>query len=183
MAIAEIASANTIAMIIAVNIFGVAEGLRPNAVMLAKALAMMTEMGPRTHKLKIKTKATFRDIVFLNQSTVHSRRSTEKLKQKNLILSQPENSVVRGLWTVDCGLFFCLLHDRGHLVSLDLNDPAKYRNFLLVNEYYTTNQATQKGFMEREDFKDTELSGKDRGVRPAFKDNFLRGADEDVDHN
>ncbi len=64
MAIAEIASANTIAMIIAVNILGVAEGLRPSAVMLAKALAMMTEIGPRIHRLKINTKATLRDIKF-----------------------------------------------------------------------------------------------------------------------
>ena len=61
-AITAIAIANTIAITMAVNIFGVAEGLRPNAEILAKALAIITAMGPRIHKLNIRTKATFRDI-------------------------------------------------------------------------------------------------------------------------
>lgn len=56
------AIANTIAITIAVNILGVAEGLRPRAEILAKALAIITAMGPRMHKLNIKTKATLRDI-------------------------------------------------------------------------------------------------------------------------
>lgn len=61
-AITAMATAKTIAMTMAVNILGVAEGLRPSAEMLAKALAIMTAMGPIIHRLNIKTSAIFLDI-------------------------------------------------------------------------------------------------------------------------
>lgn len=56
-------TANNMAITRAVNILGAAEGLRPRAEMLAKALAMMTAMGPRMHKVKINTNAMFRDML------------------------------------------------------------------------------------------------------------------------
>jgi hypothetical protein len=62
-AITPIESAKTIAITMAVKIFGVADGLRPKAVMLAKALAIKTAMGPKMHKLKIMTRAAFLDMI------------------------------------------------------------------------------------------------------------------------
>ncbi len=65
MAIAATARAKMIAITMAVKIFGVADGFRPKAVMLANALAMMTKIGPMMHRLKIRTSAAFRDIPLL----------------------------------------------------------------------------------------------------------------------
>lgn len=65
MAINAKASANAKAMIIAVKIFGAAEGLRPNEIMLAKALAANTAQGPIIHKVNIIVSAIFLSIVYM----------------------------------------------------------------------------------------------------------------------
>ena len=62
MAIKAKASANAKAMIIAVNIFGAADGLRPSEIMLAKALAAKTAHGPIMHKVNIIVRAIFLSI-------------------------------------------------------------------------------------------------------------------------
>ena len=55
-------SANASAMIIAVKIFGAAEGLRPREIMLAYALAANTAHGAKIQKLKIIVNAKFLSI-------------------------------------------------------------------------------------------------------------------------
>ncbi|HAJ57348.1 MAG TPA: hypothetical protein DCL35_06225 [Candidatus Omnitrophica bacterium] len=56
------ATAKSIAITMAVNIFGVADGLRPRAVMLAKLEATSTAIGPNIHRLKISTSDIFLSI-------------------------------------------------------------------------------------------------------------------------
>lgn len=63
------ASANTKAIIIAVNIFGAADGLRPSEIILAKALAAKTAHGPIIHKVNITVRAIFRSILLPKYST------------------------------------------------------------------------------------------------------------------
>lgn len=53
-------------MIIAVNILGAAEGLRPREVMLAKALAAKTAQGPNMHSVKIIVSAKFLSILYVD---------------------------------------------------------------------------------------------------------------------
>jgi hypothetical protein len=55
------------AMIMAMKIFGAAEGFRPSDVMLAKELAANTAQGPSTQNIKMMTSATLR----LMDSTAH----------------------------------------------------------------------------------------------------------------
>lgn len=54
------ASAKAMAMIMAMKIFGAAEGFRPSDVMLAKELAANTAQGPSTQNTKMMTNATLR---------------------------------------------------------------------------------------------------------------------------
>lgn len=54
------ASAKESATIIAVKILEAAEGLRPNELILANALAAKTAHGPKIHAIKINVNATFR---------------------------------------------------------------------------------------------------------------------------
>jgi hypothetical protein len=53
MAIMARASAKISAMLIAVKIFGAADGFLPKAFILANTAAAITPEGPRTHKRKI----------------------------------------------------------------------------------------------------------------------------------
>lgn len=71
-AITESDTAKTKATTIAVNIFGVADGLRPRAVIEAKLEAMITAVGPRIHKVKISTSAKLRSTKSL-LSLLHDR--------------------------------------------------------------------------------------------------------------
>jgi hypothetical protein len=48
-------SANTSEIVMAVKIFGAAEGLRPRALMLVNATAAITPHGPNMHRAKIRT--------------------------------------------------------------------------------------------------------------------------------
>jgi len=50
-------------MIIAVKIFGAAEGLRPSEMMLANALAAKTALGPRIHMMNIMVSAELRSML------------------------------------------------------------------------------------------------------------------------
>jgi hypothetical protein len=59
MAIKATASANAIAIIMAIKILGAADGFRPRELMLAKALAANTAHGPKMHDVKIMTRAIF----------------------------------------------------------------------------------------------------------------------------
>jgi len=60
---AKIVSANDNATIIAVKIFDAADGLRPNELMLAKALAAKTAQGPNMQAMNINVRATLRSIL------------------------------------------------------------------------------------------------------------------------
>ncbi len=56
-------SANTSEIVMAVKIFGAAEGLRPRAVMLANTAAAITPHGPNMHRAKIRTILIFSNII------------------------------------------------------------------------------------------------------------------------
>jgi len=59
MAITARASANTRAMIMAVNILGALDGFLPKALMPEKLAAAKTAQGPRIHRPKIKNSEMF----------------------------------------------------------------------------------------------------------------------------
>ncbi len=63
-------SANTIETIMAVNIFGAAEGLRPRALILANTAAAITPQGPNMHRAKIRMILIFSNM--LGTGTFHN---------------------------------------------------------------------------------------------------------------
>ena len=63
-------SANTSEIVMAVNIFGAAEGLRPRALILANTAAAITPQGPNIHRAKIRTIMTFSNM--LGTGTFHN---------------------------------------------------------------------------------------------------------------
>ena len=56
-------SANTSEIVMAVKIFGAAEGLRPRAVMLANTAAAITPQGPNMHREKTRIILTFSNML------------------------------------------------------------------------------------------------------------------------
>ncbi len=63
-------SANTSEIVMAVKIFGAAEGLRPRAVMLANTAAAITPQGPNIHREKTRTILIFSNM--LGAGTFHN---------------------------------------------------------------------------------------------------------------